>query len=130
MNKLTFSFLKNKFFIAGFIAGLLVAFMVTIVFISPYLPSAEKNKLKGTLSGTGFEPAVGDKGKVIYLSHANYCEGQPPRAHVHFDNGDGSLTICRSYDDAVNQVNARVIVVRLESGDFCDGGGVWVSVDQ
>jgi len=130
MKTYTFSFLKNRYFISGLVTGIILAFIVTIVIVLPYLPLPEKDMLKGTMSGGEFEPAVGDKGKVMFATHVTNCEGQPERSHVYFDNGKGCLTICHPGDDGSFQLNTRVKVDQIISGDYCNGGGVWVTVDQ
>jgi len=59
------SLIKNKSFITGFIAGVIITTVVGIVSVSFYSASPNTKHLKGTMSG--WSPAVGMTGTVVQV---------------------------------------------------------------
>ena len=119
--KLNLTFFKNKFFISGLISGALIASMVFILIISSNYPPSDKNKLKGTASGT-YTPSVGDAGTRQGVVSTN-CGTKPL---VVFDNDPTQTPIICHQDDGLEA--ARVIVTQVSSALFCPNGGVHVEM--
>jgi hypothetical protein len=59
------SLIKNKSFITGFIAGVIITTVVGFVSVSFYSASQNTKHLKGTMSG--WSPAVGMTGTVVQV---------------------------------------------------------------
>ena len=63
MNSKLFVLIKNKSFITGFIFGMLITTIATVVVVSFYSAPPNPNHLKGTMSG--WAPVVGMIGTVV-----------------------------------------------------------------
>jgi hypothetical protein len=119
MNKISFSFIKNKLFLAGFISGVLITAVAFILIISSDYQAPEKNKLKGTMAGS-YKPAVGEKGTA--QSWGLDCGNKLGSCEVIFDNDRAHNYVHCHYQGSAT----RVEVVSVTDGDFCAGGGVTV----
>lgn len=119
MKKISFTFITNKFFLAGFISGVLISAVACILIISSDNQPPEKNKLTGTLAES-YKPAVGDKGKA--QSWGLDCGNKLGSCEVLFDNDRAHNYVHCHYQGSAT----RVEVVSVIPGDFCAGGGVTV----
>jgi hypothetical protein len=50
MTNLNFGFLKNRFYISGFLSGLFVATIIAIILTAVYMPEPDTSKVKGTMA--------------------------------------------------------------------------------
>jgi len=123
MKKTTFGFTKNKFFITGFIAGLIFTAVIAILLVSLYQPAPEKQMLKGTL--LNWTPSVSDVGIIKWTGDTDSCGRY---VGVEFYNDPtGSLIICRPEGRVTS--GSEVKVNRIADGKPCgnSNGGIWVS---
>lgn len=122
MTKLTFGFLKNKLFISGFIAGILITTVVALLLVALYQPSPGEKALKGTL--LNWTPSVGDVGYIKWTGDSDSCGRF---IGVSFYNDPmGSLIICRPEGAIIS--GSEVKVNRIAEGKPCGDppGGIWV----
>ncbi len=123
MKKLDFSFLTNKLFLSGLIAGILIsAFAVTLIILTGY-PAPDKTTIKGTMAETTYVPSVGENGTTQGGGmQCNYYY-----TDVVFDN-DPNNTVIRCHGNTGNAPGIQVVVTSVTSGQFCSGGGIYLSI--
>lgn len=51
MSRINLGFIKNKFYISGFLSGLFLAAIVAIIVTAVYMPDVNTKRVKGTMSG-------------------------------------------------------------------------------
>ncbi len=93
----------------------LIASIVFILIISSNYPPSDKNKLKGTASGT-YTPSVGEAGTRQGVISTN-CGTKPL---VVFDSDPTQTPIICHQDDGIEA--GRVIVTQVRSALFCPNG--------
>jgi hypothetical protein len=129
MRKNTFAFIRNKFFLTGLISGVVITGVIGLLVISPYFPPPEENQLKGTMSAVGYTPSVGDTGTVVSSGVLSYCQNQPMVCYVSFDDSNCGPIACHPEVTGAREINARVVITGMVMKDFCDNGGVFVTVE-
>ena len=119
MKKINFTFLRNKFFLAGFIAGVVISALLFVLITSVNNPSPDKSMLKGTMTGS-YVPAMGDQGTV--QNNGSTCNYQ--YVDVIFDS-DSSQGLIHCHSDGVSA--GKVEITSITSGSFCSGKGIFVT---
>lgn len=119
MKKINLTILKNKFFLAGLLSGVLISALALILVISSNYQVPEKNMVKGTISGS-YTPAIGDEGTA--LAWGLECEYTVGYSDVVFDKDPGHNTKHCHYKGTAK----RVKVVSITDGPCCAGGGISV----
>jgi hypothetical protein len=122
MKKLDFRFLTNKLFLSGLITGIVISAFAFILIIGPKYPAQDKGKIKGTMAGTTYVPAVGDIGTI--QSVGTQCNGN--YSDVIFDE-DPDHSVFRCHSDPAS-VGMQVEIAAVNSGQFCSGGGIFLSL--
>lgn len=122
MSKISFSFLRNKFFLAGLLTGVVITALVFILIISSNYPPPSNTTLKGTVSG-GWFPSVGSTGVVA--TSGNYC------GYIYNDvvfDDDPNHGTFRCHSTALCSPGVPVECYSSNTGDFCQGGGPGVGI--
>ena len=122
MKKLDFRFLTNKLFLSGLITGILISAFAFTLIMMPKFPAQDKGKIKGTMAGTTYVPALGETGTI--QSVGTQCNGY--YSDVIFNN-DPNQTLIRCHS-APASVGMPVVVIAVNGGQFCSGGGILLSV--
>jgi hypothetical protein len=120
MQKINFTFLRNRLFLAGLLSGALITALAFILIISSNYQSPEKNKLKGTMSAP-YTPSIGDEGTA--LAWGLECSNSIGYSDVIFDKDPGHNTKHCHYQGSAK----RVKIVSIADGPFCSGGGITVN---
>ncbi len=121
MTKLTFSFLTNKLFLSGLITGIVITGIAATLIFSANYPAPDKSIIKGTMAGTTYVPSVGELG----MSQGTGTQCNNIYSDVIFDN-DPNHTVIRCHSIGT-PAGVQVEVVSVNSGDFCAGGGIYLS---
>ena len=122
MKKLDFRFLRNKLFLSGLITGILISALAFILIMMPKYPAQDKGKIKGAMAANTYVPAVGDIGTI--QSVGTQCNGN--YSDVIFEN-DPNHNLFRCHSDPAS-VGSQVQVIVVNSGQFCSGGGIFLSI--
>lgn len=122
MKKPDFRFLTDRMFLSGLFTGILISALIATIAILTTFPSPHKGKIKGTMAESAYVPAVGDIGTI-------QAAGTQCNAHysdVIFSNDPGQ-TLFRCHSDPAS-VGAQVEVIANNGGQFCQGGGIFLSI--
>lgn len=118
------NFIRNKFYIAGLISGLIITTATVLLVISFNERAPEKKMVKGTMLGN-WAPLVGEKGTVVQKGWA--CSGFTMFSNVQFDNSQGGPIMCHPINQYAWQVQSRVVITNIAEGDFCENRGIFVA---
>ena len=122
MKKLDFTFLTNKLFLSGLITGIVISAFAFTLIMMPKYTAQDKGKIKGTMAGATYVPAVGEIGTI--QSVGNQCNDD--YSDVIFNN-DPNHTVIRCHSAPATS-GMQVAVILVNGGEFCSGGGIIVSV--
>lgn len=123
MSKINFSFLRNKFFLAGLLTGVVVTALVFILIISSNYPPPSDKTLKGTISGNGWIPSVGSTGVVTGSGNdCGYIFND-----VVFENDPDHNTV-RCHSTTWYSAGVEVECYSSNNDQFCQGGGASVGM--
>ncbi|MHC1706974.1 MAG: hypothetical protein AB9842_05570 [Bacteroidales bacterium] len=123
MSKINFTFIRNKFFLAGVFTGIILSALAVLIIVSTYYPIPPKNKVSGTIVEQSYNPVVGEEGTV--QASGTYCGSV--YCDVAFEN-DPNNSLVRCHFDYTLSPGTIVVVLGINSGDFCQGGGCYLSV--
>jgi hypothetical protein len=123
MEKFTFSFIKSKNFVSGFLTGLIICAAVTILLVSLYEGNPDRQLVKGSL--LNWTPSAGDLGTIKWTGDTDSC-GRFVGVKF-YNDPTSSLIICRPEGRIIS--GSEVRVNRVTEGQPCGtpSGGIWVS---
>ena len=123
MSKINFRFIWKKLFLGGLFTGIVLSALVFFVVLSSHFPPVAKQKLTGTMSNNNYSPSLMEAGVVV--SSGTYCGYSYSDVTL---NGDPNQNLIRCHSDAGVNSEQPVLVSQISGGEFCQGGGIYVSV--